>query len=55
MASQEGKLEVVKYLVEERKAEVDKARIDGWTSLLKAQEKGQKETIEYVKGKGSKD
>ena len=54
-ASVEVKLEVVKYLVEEDKAEVDKVTNDGWTPLKSAKSKGHEEVVKYLKGKGAKD
>ena len=52
--SQEGKLEVVKWLVEDGKADVDKATNDGCTPLYVASVLGQLEIVKDMKGKGAK-
>jgi ankyrin repeat protein len=55
LMSQEGKLEVVKWLVEDGKADVDKATNDGCTPLYVASVLGQLEIVKDMKGKGAKD
>ena len=57
LASQEGKMEVVKYFVEVGKADVDKARNDGATPLIivKSPYHGNEEIVKYLKGKGAKE
>ena len=48
IASQEGKLEVVKYLVEEGKAEVEKAERIGCTSLKIASQNSHLKLVKYL-------
>jgi len=55
VASQEGKLEVVKCLVEEGKAEVDKATNDGWTPFKIAKALDHEEVVKFLKEKGAKE
>jgi len=48
IASQKGYLKVVKYLVEECKAEVDKARETGESSLYVATQEGRFEVLKFL-------
>ena len=48
-------MEVVKWLAEEGKAEVDKANVEGATPLHLVKQNGKGEIVEYLKGKGAKE
>jgi len=54
-ASVTGHLKIVKYLVEEGKAEVDKADNEGGTAVDLAKHRGHEEIFTYLKGKGAKE
>ena len=55
VASEKGELGVVKCLVEEGKAEVDKAKNNGWSPLGVAKQFKNEEKVMYLRGKGAKE